>query len=163
MNPSDCTNIRVTHEHVEQYREFLIATLRRTLPLEDVLDILQELSLKFTTRSYIVESPEKIKSYLARSALNMRTSLLRKNSRRVKTRSLDQHGVRTQENGSGDPIARLILEETRDRLPPRLRRVFGLFCLGLSKDQVAARLGLSIRMIDYMVADIMKEIRDELP
>jgi RNA polymerase sigma factor (sigma-70 family) len=157
------TGLVVTHG--EQLRRFLLARVRNTA---DVPDIIQEVYLRMLRVPNVesIRSPEAYLFTVAQHVVQQHT--LRQSARPsaelarvLTTRPSDTHVDPALELGAHQCLEQL--QDTLDRLSPKVRATFILSRRdGLSFDEIAARLGTSRPMVKKYLMKALMQFRQRL-
>ncbi len=164
--PEAAADASVFDAFVREHRRPLLQFLRsRTATEQDAEDVLQE-SLARLLRYRDRESPDAWRALLYRIAANVahdqyRAATSRRSSEHVPLDDLplvaDEH-TPEQRAAYDQQVARL--SEAILSLPPKCQRVYLLKrAHGLSRDQIAARCGISVKMVEKHIATAMALLR----
>jgi len=149
------------HFYAQQYTSLSQFVRRRSAQREDAEDVTQESFARFLP--YVQDKPQAAwKPTLYRIALNVLNDRLRRMRSQHTARHVPLEGLEVE---SGEPALddraahaqqQALIRQAIRMLPPQRRQVVLLrFVRGLNNEQVAARCGISTRMVRKHLADAM--------
>lgn len=135
--------------YVEHVRQFINFGLRIIPEMETVRDIVQEVFISLWDRQETVKSEEHAKSFVYTSIHNRLMNVLR--SRKV----VNHHALKMREQYDEGSFRDMVIESEMyeflcrriESLPPMQQKVIWLHAEGLSNEEIAQRLGITVNTV----------------